>query len=76
MDRRRGGGGCKRPLVAPEPGTEIFREMPVIVRLEDGTIVEGRVDFAGTEGASWTFIDYKTIPPSEFAISARLDNTN
>jgi hypothetical protein len=52
MDRRRGGGGCKRPLVALERGTGIFREMPVIVRLEDGTIVEGRVDFAWTEGAS------------------------
>ena len=43
--------------------------MPVIVRLEDGTIVEDRVDFAWTEGASWTVIDYKTNPPTEFAIS-------
>jgi hypothetical protein len=43
--------------------------MPVIVRLEDGTIVEGRVDFAWTESASWTVIDYKTNPPTEFAIS-------
>jgi ATP-dependent helicase/nuclease subunit A len=50
----------RHPLVAPVPGREIFREMPVIVRLEDGTIIEGRVDLAWTDGASWTVIDYKT----------------
>jgi ATP-dependent helicase/nuclease subunit A len=50
----------RHPLVTPAPGREIFREMPVIVRLDDGAIVEGRVDLAWTDGASWTVIDYKT----------------
>ncbi len=48
------------PLVAPAPGREIFREMPVIVKLDDGTMVEGRIDLAWTDAASWTVIDYKT----------------
>jgi len=48
------------PLVAPVHGREIFREMPVIVKLDDGTIIEGRIDLAWTDAASWTVIDYKT----------------
>jgi ATP-dependent exoDNAse (exonuclease V) beta subunit len=50
----------KHPLVAPAPGREIFREMPLVVRLKDGAIMEGRVDLAWTDGESWTVIDYKT----------------
>ena len=34
--------------------------MPVIVRLEDGSLVEGRVDLAWHDGEMWTVIDYKT----------------
>jgi ATP-dependent exoDNAse (exonuclease V) beta subunit len=37
-----------------------YRELPVMVRLEDGTLVDGRVDFAWSDGESWTVIDYKT----------------
>ena len=37
-----------------------FREMRVMVRLDDGTLVEGRVDLAWSDGKSWTVIDYKT----------------
>ena len=48
------------PLVAAAPGREIFREMPVIAKLDDGAIIEGRVDLAWTDGASWAVIDYKT----------------
>jgi ATP-dependent exoDNAse (exonuclease V) beta subunit len=50
----------RHPLVAAKPGREIFREMPVIVKLDGGAIIEGRVDLAWTDGASWTVIDYKT----------------
>ncbi|HTU48499.1 MAG TPA: UvrD-helicase domain-containing protein [Bryobacteraceae bacterium] len=39
---------------------EIHRELPVIVRLEDGTIVEGNVDLAAFDGKCWTVVDYKT----------------
>jgi predicted RecB family nuclease len=31
-----------------------------MVRLEDGTLVEGRIDFASTDGQSWRIVDYKT----------------
>jgi ATP-dependent helicase/nuclease subunit A len=41
-------------------GARRYRELPVMVRLEDGTLVEGRIDFAWSDGASWTVIDYKT----------------
>ncbi len=48
------------PLVAPAEEREIFREMPVVVKLGDGSLVEGRIDLAWTDGNSWTVIDYKT----------------
>jgi len=46
-------------LAVPE-GARRYREYPVMARLEDGTLVEGRIDFAWTDGATWTVIDYKT----------------
>ncbi len=41
-------------------GARLYRELPVMVRLEDGTLVDGRIDFAWSDGESWTVIDYKT----------------
>jgi ATP-dependent exoDNAse (exonuclease V) beta subunit len=36
------------------------RELPVMVRLGDGTVVDGRIDFAWNDGERWTVVDYKT----------------
>jgi ATP-dependent exoDNAse (exonuclease V) beta subunit len=36
------------------------RELPAMVRLTDGTLVDGRIDFAWSDGESWTVVDYKT----------------
>jgi ATP-dependent exoDNAse (exonuclease V) beta subunit len=36
------------------------REWPVLVRLADGTVVDGRIDLAWCDGARWTVVDYKT----------------
>jgi ATP-dependent exoDNAse (exonuclease V) beta subunit len=36
------------------------RELPVMVRLADGTLVDGRIDFAWSDGERWTVVDYKT----------------
>ena len=36
------------------------RELPVMVRLADGTLADGRVDFACSDGAQWIVVDYKT----------------
>jgi ATP-dependent exoDNAse (exonuclease V) beta subunit len=41
-------------------GAERHRELPVMVRLEDGTLVDGRIDLAWCDGNSWTVVDYKT----------------
>ena len=41
-------------------GTERYRELPVMVRLEDGTLVDGRIDLAWRDKNSWTVVDYKT----------------
>jgi ATP-dependent exoDNAse (exonuclease V) beta subunit len=41
-------------------GAERHRELPVIVKLEDGTLVDGRIDFAWCSGNLWTVVDYKT----------------
>ena len=40
--------------------TERHREWPVMVRLSDGRIVDGRIDLAWCDGARWTVVDYKT----------------
>jgi ATP-dependent exoDNAse (exonuclease V) beta subunit len=39
---------------------EKHREWPVLVRLEDGRIVDGRIDLAWSDGSRWTVVDYKT----------------
>ena len=46
--------------LAVPAGARRCRELPVMVRLEDGTLVDGRIDFAWSDGESWTVIDYKT----------------
>jgi hypothetical protein len=48
------------PALTIPAGARRYRELPVIVRLDDGTLVDGRIDFAWSDGASWTVIDYKT----------------
>ncbi len=40
----------------------IHRELPVIVRQLDGSLVEGRADLAFSDGNQWTVIDFKTGP--------------
>jgi ATP-dependent helicase/nuclease subunit A len=41
-------------------GARRVREMDLLVKLEDGTVVEGRIDVAWSDGAEWTVVDYKT----------------
>jgi ATP-dependent exoDNAse (exonuclease V) beta subunit len=41
-------------------GAARHRELPVMVRLADGRIVDGRIDFAWSDGERWTVVDYKT----------------
>jgi ATP-dependent exoDNAse (exonuclease V) beta subunit len=41
-------------------GAERHRELPVMVRLEDGMLIDGRIDFAWCSGNLWTVVDYKT----------------
>ena len=41
-------------------GAERHRELPVMVRLEDGTLVDGRIDLAWLSENTWTVVDYKT----------------
>jgi len=36
------------------------RETPIILRLDDGCLVEGAVDLAFNEAAGWTVVDFKT----------------
>ena len=62
----------KSPLMARVRGSaDIRRECPVLMRLDDGTIVEGIADLAfaeGTNGARiWNVVDFKT----DLAIAGR-----
>ena len=53
--------GALQHVVALLPsGAQRYRELPVLVRLDDGTIVDGRIDVAWSDGARWTVLDYKT----------------
>ncbi len=52
--------GAALAAVAMPAGAKRYREMQVMVRLEDGTLVDGRVDCAWSDGETWTVIDYKT----------------
>jgi ATP-dependent helicase/nuclease subunit A len=36
------------------------REVPLLVRLDDGTLVDGRIDLLWRDGDRWTVVDYKT----------------
>jgi ATP-dependent exoDNAse (exonuclease V) beta subunit len=44
-------------------GARRLRETDLIVRLEDGRLVEGRIDLGWSDGAQWTVVDYKTDRP-------------
>ena len=41
-------------------GAKRYRELPVMVRLKNGTLVEGRIDFAWSDGSKWSVVDFKT----------------
>ena len=41
-------------------GAQRLREAPLLVQLQDGTLVDGRIDFAWSDGSQWTVVDYKT----------------
>jgi hypothetical protein len=53
--------------------SDIRRECPVLLKLDDGAIVEGIADLAFAEGANgttiWNVVDFKT----DLAIAARIE---
>jgi ATP-dependent exoDNAse (exonuclease V) beta subunit len=53
-------GALEYAARAMPAGAERYRELPVMVRLADGTMVDGRIDLAWRGEGSWTLIDYKT----------------
>ena len=64
----------KSPLMTRVRGSsDVRRECPVLLKLDDGAIVEGIADLAFAEGAKgttiWNVVDFKT----DLAIAARLD---
>jgi ATP-dependent exoDNAse (exonuclease V) beta subunit len=50
----------EHPALTVPVGVIRHRELPVMVRLEDGTLVEGRIDLAWSDGKEWMVVDYKT----------------
>lgn len=43
-----------------ENAERVFRELPIMVKLENGQLVEGRADLVYFDGNVWTVVDYKT----------------
>jgi ATP-dependent helicase/nuclease subunit A len=54
------GAALTHAAMTVPPGATFFRELPVMVRVEGGRLVEGRIDCAWSDGLSWTVVDYKT----------------
>ena len=64
----------KSPLMLRAAAAQtVMRECPLMIRLEDGTAVEGIADLAFAEntgdGAVWTVVDFKT----DVEVAPRLD---
>ncbi len=58
-------GAVTKALASPlmrraATATAILRESPVLIRLEDGSMVEGVADLAFQHAGSWTVVDFKT----------------
>lgn len=52
------------PLLArARAALEVRREVPVVRRLEDGTLAEGVIDLAFREANAWIIVDFKTDDP-------------
>jgi ATP-dependent exoDNAse (exonuclease V) beta subunit len=50
----------EHPLLRRAAGGACRREMPVALRLDDGSLVEGVVDAAFDDADGWTVVDFKT----------------
>jgi ATP-dependent exoDNAse (exonuclease V) beta subunit len=54
------------PILMSVAGTaRCHRELPVVLRLEDGRMAEGNIDLAFSDGAGWTVVDFKTGPADQ-----------
>jgi ATP-dependent exoDNAse (exonuclease V) beta subunit len=49
--------------------TQVWREAPVSLRLEDGTVAEGVLDLAYEAEGAWVVVDYKTEQEDAAAIA-------
>jgi ATP-dependent exoDNAse (exonuclease V) beta subunit len=47
-------------MAATHIARAVYRELPVMVKFEDGSLVEGRADLAYFDGQRWTVVDFKT----------------
>jgi ATP-dependent helicase/nuclease subunit A len=47
-------------VLAMAGSQELQREVPLVVRLEDGRLVDGRIDLMWRDANGWTIVDYKT----------------
>ena len=50
----------RHPLLRAAANHTCYREMPLLVKLEDGTLVEGRVDLAFRDETGWVVVEFKT----------------
>ena len=50
----------RHPILQAAAQGPCYREMPLMLKGEDGSLVEGRIDLAFMEGDHWTLIEFKT----------------
>ncbi len=50
----------RHPLLQTAARSACYREMPLMLKMEDGTLVEGRVDLAFRDDSGWVLVEFKT----------------
>ncbi|MEO7653386.1 MAG: UvrD-helicase domain-containing protein, partial [Bryobacteraceae bacterium] len=68
-------GALSHPLLS-EAGSakRLHREWPVLLRQEDGTLIEGTIDLAFSDGAHWTIVDFKTSAAGQLRYRRQLQH--
>jgi ATP-dependent exoDNAse (exonuclease V) beta subunit len=62
----------RHPLLERAARSACYREMPLMLKLADGALVEGRVDLAFREGEGWVLVEFKTDSADQFRYRRQL----
>ena len=68
-------GALSHPLLRDAGSAKrLHREWPVLLRREDGKLIEGTIDLAFSDGAHWTIVDFKTSSADQLRYRRQLQH--